>query len=111
MKASARFRAGACALAIVTAAMLPGPTSQAQTAPVQEASVKWRKPLPERGGRGGLGGIGGDAKAHVLILTGQDVIGGDLNGAPRAPPMIEFAPAGNVVHSWGDPNLIDPRLH
>src|SRR5215470_14638825 len=25
--------------------------------------------------------------------------------------MIEFDPAGNVVHSWGDPKLIDSRLH
>jgi DNA-binding beta-propeller fold protein YncE len=25
--------------------------------------------------------------------------------------MIEFDPAGNVVNSWGDPNLLDPRLH
>jgi DNA-binding beta-propeller fold protein YncE len=25
--------------------------------------------------------------------------------------MIEFDPAGNVVNSWGDPKLIDSRLH
>jgi sugar lactone lactonase YvrE len=28
-----------------------------------------------------------------------------------APPMIEFDPAGNLVNSWGDPKLIDARLH
>jgi len=25
--------------------------------------------------------------------------------------MIEFDPAGSVVNSWGDPKLLDPRLH
>src|SRR5438034_7474473 len=29
----------------------------------------------------------------------------------RSPPIIEFDPAGNVVNSWGDPKLLDPRLH
>jgi len=111
MKASATFRAGACALAIATAAMLPLPTSQAQNAPRYEADVNWPKPLPERWVLGGLGGICVDAKDHVLILNRQDVIEGDLNGGTLAPPMIEFDPAGNVVHSWGDSNLIDPRLH
>jgi len=28
-----------------------------------------------------------------------------------APSIIEFDPAGNVVNSWGDPKLLDPRLH
>ncbi len=26
-------------------------------------------------------------------------------------PLIEFDAAGNVVNSWGDPNVLDPRLH
>ena len=103
MKPGAMFTAGACALAIATAAMLPVPTSQAQNAPRYEADVNWPKPLPERWVLGGLGGICVDAKDHVLILNRQDVIEGDLNGGTLAPPMIEFDPVGNVVHSWGDP--------
>jgi hypothetical protein len=111
MRASVIFKAGACALAIAAAAILSLPTSQAQNSPRYEADVNWPKPLPERWVLGGLGGICVDARDHVLILNRQDVIEGDLNGGTLAPPMIEFDPAGNVVHSWGDPNLIDPRLH
>src|SRR5229473_3496518 len=48
---------------------------------------------------------------HVLILNRQDVLEGDLNAGTLAPPLIEFDAAGNVVNSWGDPNLLDPRLH
>jgi hypothetical protein len=106
------LKTGVCAaLAIAAAAMLSLPTSEAQNAPRYEADVSWPKPLPERWVLGGLGGICVDAKDHVLILNRQDVIEGDLNGGTLAPPMIEFDPAGNVVHSWGDPKLIDPRLH
>jgi DNA-binding beta-propeller fold protein YncE len=58
-----------------------------------------------------LGGLCIDAQDHVLILNRQDVIEGDLNAGRLAPSMIEFDPAGHVVNSWGDPNLLDPRLH
>src|SRR2546428_1824537 len=76
-----------------------------------EADVSWPKPLPDRWVLGGLGGVCVDAQDHVFILNRQDVIEGDLNGGKLAPPIIEFDPAGNVVNSWGDPKLLDPRLH
>ena len=60
---------------------------------------------------GGLGGVCVDAQDHVLILNRQDVVDGDLNGARLAPPLIEFDAAGNVVNSWGDLKVMDPRLH
>ena len=60
---------------------------------------------------GGLGGLCVDAQDHVFILNRQDVVEGDLNGANLAPMIIEFDPAGNVVNSWGDPKLLDQRLH
>jgi PAS domain S-box-containing protein len=56
-------------------------------------------------------GVCVDANDHVLILNRQDVNEGDLNAARLAPPLIEFDAAGNVVHSWGDLNVIDSRLH
>ena len=71
----------------------------------------WPKPLPNRWVLGGLGGLCVDAQDHVFILNRQDVVDGDLNGANLAPMIIEFDPAGNVVNSWGDPKLLDQRLH
>jgi hypothetical protein len=47
---------------------------------------------------------------HVLILN-RGVLDADLNAGHLAPPMIELDSAGNLIHSWGDPKLIDPRLH
>src|SRR5246127_5245555 len=83
--------------------------------PVLAQSVKyeidpsWPKPLPDKWVLGGLGGLCVDAQDHVLILNRQDVLDVDLNAGKMAPKMIEFDPAGNVVNSWGDPNLLDPR--
>ena len=84
----------------------------AQAGAVQyEVDLSWPKPLPNRWALGGLGGVCVDAQDHVLILNRQDVNDGDLNGARLAPPIIELDPAGNVVHSWGDLKVMDPRLH
>jgi DNA-binding beta-propeller fold protein YncE len=105
--------AAATVLAIAVGADLRvGPYVHAQTAPAQyEADLSWPKPLPNRWVLGGLGGVCVDAQDHVLILNRQDVIEGDLNAARLAPPLIEFDPAGNVVNSWGDLKVMDPRLH
>ena len=104
-------RVGAGAVLAIAAGMFFPSLSLTQSSLRYEAVVDWPKPLPGRWVLGGLGGICVDAKDHVLILNRQDVIEGDLNGGTLAPPMIEFDPEGNVVNSWGDPTLIDPRLH
>ena len=34
-----------------------------------------------------------------------------MNAGHLAPPMIEIDPAGKVVNSWGDQDLLEDRLH
>jgi DNA-binding beta-propeller fold protein YncE len=80
-------------------------------APRYEADISWPKPLPDKWVTGGLGGVCVDAQDHVVILNRQDIVEGELNMGKLAPPVIEFDPAGNVVHSWGDLTVMDPRLH
>src|SRR5580658_49232 len=80
-------------------------------APKYEVDLSWPKPLPDRWVIGGLGGVCVDAQDHVFLLNRQDVLDGDLNAGHLAPPVIELDPAGNVVNSWGDRNLLDPNLH
>jgi NHL repeat-containing protein len=103
---------GTCALLAIAAGTVSPPASWAQGGvPQYQADLAWPKPLPERWILGGLGGLCVDARDHVLILNRQDVLDGELSAGHLAPPLIEFDPAGNVVHSWGDPKLLDPRLH
>ncbi len=108
---------GTLAIAALCAAaaaftLFAAPAAKAETAaPRYEVDPAWPRPLPDRWVLGGLGGVCVDADDHVLILNRQDVIEGELNAGHLAPPLIEFDPAGNVVHSWGDASLLDPRLH
>jgi len=103
---------GSCALLAIAAAMVAPPSLRAQSGvPRYEVDPNWPKPLPDRWVLGGLGGVCVDNQDHVLILNRQDVLDGELNAGTLAPPMIEFDAAGRVAHSWGDPKLLDPRLH
>jgi len=97
---------------VAIAAAIGLPSLRAQSGvPRYEVDRSWPKPLPDRWVLGGLGGVCVDAQDHVFLLNRQDVIEGDLNAGHLAPPIIELDPAGNVVNSWGDANLLDPRLH
>jgi hypothetical protein len=106
------FRIGACAGIAIAAALIAPTSSRAQSAvPTFEVDVSWPKPLPDRWVLGGLAGVCVDAQDHVLLLNRQDVLEGDLDAGHLAPLVIEFDQSGNVVNSWGDPTLLDPRLH
>jgi len=103
---------GTCAVLAIAAGMLCPPSPWAQRGgPRYEVDPGWPKPLPDRWVLGGLGGVCVDARDHVLILNRQDILDGELNAGRLAPSIIELDPDGKVVHSWGDPKLLDPRLH
>jgi DNA-binding beta-propeller fold protein YncE len=70
-----------------------------------------RKPLPDRWVVGALAGVCVDGQDHVFLLNRQDVSEADLNAGHLAPPVMELDAAGNLVNSWGDAKLLDPRLH
>ena len=96
------------ALAAIMALGVGVTSSSAQSAPPRyEIDVTFPKPLPDRWVTGGFGGHCIDAQDHVLLLNRQDVLEGELNAGHLAPLMIELDPTGKVVHSWGDPNLIE----
>jgi len=83
----------------------------AENAPKYAVDLTWPKPLPDQWVLGGLGGTCVDKQDHVILLNRQDILPGDLNPGKMAPPIIEIDTAGNMVHSWGDLNVLDPRLH
>jgi DNA-binding beta-propeller fold protein YncE len=100
--------AGIGAVSAIAAAGLDVSLSWAQSAaPRYEVDVSFPKPLPDRWVTGGFGGHCIDAQDHVLLLNRQDVLEGELNAGRLAPLMIELDPAGKVVNSWGDPNLLE----
>jgi len=117
MKSETRFlsclcRVGPCAVLAIAAGIVCPPSSLAQDgAPKYEVDLSWPKPFPDRWVLGGLGGVCVDGQDHVFLLNRQDVLEADLNAGHQAPLVIELDPAGTVVNSWGDPNLLESRLH
>lgn len=97
------------AVALLTFCPLP---SQAQgKEPRYEIDPTWPKPLPNLWVTGGVGGVCVDAHDHVLILNRRDLTDNDLDAGHQAPPVIEFDPEGNVVNSFGDPEILPSRFH
>src|SRR5205809_7786494 len=105
------IKAGMVMLSIAAVTILVTAVQAQTAAPRYEPDISWPKPLPDRWVLGGLGGVCVDAQDHVFVLNRQDVVDGDLNGGKLAPSIIEIDPAGNVVNCWGDPKLLEPRLH
>jgi DNA-binding beta-propeller fold protein YncE len=98
-------------LAVAVVAVWSAVAGAQNGAPRYRVDPSWPKPLPDRWVLGGLGGVCVDAQDHVLVLNRQDVLEGDLNAGKLAPSIIELDADGAVVNSWGDPALLDPRLH
>jgi hypothetical protein len=87
-------------------------TALAQPVPRYEVDTAWPKPMPDQWVVGGLVGVCVDSQNHVLVLHRQEeLIEGGRNAGIPAPHMIEFDQDGNVVNSWGNPELLDLRLH
>jgi hypothetical protein len=110
------------ALAIALATFCPPPSKAQGNVPRYEVDPTWPKPLPNRWVTGEMGGVCVDSQDHVFIAQRVNDVGGmdghlegltndELNAGQAAPPVIEFDAEGNVVNSWGDPNLLPKDLH
>ena len=100
-----------CAITAVAGGNLCAPRLQAQSAaPKYEVDSSWPKPLPGRWVLGAAGAVCVDAQDHVLLLNRQEVLDVDLDAGQKAPPVIEFDAAGNVVNTWKDEVFEKPLI-
>src|SRR6202162_5605988 len=74
--------------------------------PKYEVDPSWPRPLPDRWVTGSIGGVCVDNQDHVFLLNRHNLTDNELDAGNQAPPVIEFDPEGNVVNSWGDPNVL-----
>ena len=96
----------ACALALSQ----PSPVA-AKAAPRYAVDRAWPKTFPDHWVFGAIGGVCVDGHDHVFILHRQDPPESDFNAGHLAPPIVEVDAAGKLINAWGDPKLLDPRLH
>jgi len=90
--------------------------AQSVQAPTFEVDPLWPKPLPNHWILGSTIGVGVDSRDHVFIIhRGDSTLNqrteAGANANPpvgeccrAAPPILEFDPEGNLVHSWGGPS-------
>lgn len=98
-------------LAITAGSYHPLPSQAQGNLPRFEVDPSWPKPLPNRWVTGAIGGVCVDANDHVFILNRRDLTDNQLDAAHQAPPVIEFDPEGNVVNSFGSPEVVPGKLH
>jgi sugar lactone lactonase YvrE len=111
-KTSSVFTAAAFAgLAIALGTFAPLPSHAQGHGPKFEVDPSWPKPLPNLWVTGGIGGVCVDAQDHVFILNRRDLTDNELDAGHQAPPVIEFDAEGNVVNSFGDPNVVPSGFH
>jgi DNA-binding beta-propeller fold protein YncE len=80
-------------------------------APRFEVDPMWPKPLPNNWYIGMTIGVGVDAQDHVWIVHRPDTISPNEAAADqktgeccsKAPPVLEFDQAGNLIGHWGGP--------
>jgi DNA-binding beta-propeller fold protein YncE len=82
-------------------------------APKFEVDPMWPKPLPNNWVLGQAIGVGVDAEDHIWIVHRSELIGANEAAADenppvaeccrRAPPVLQFDQAGNLISHWGGP--------
>jgi DNA-binding beta-propeller fold protein YncE len=109
-KASSAIIAATCA-GLAIAIVCPQASEAQDNVPKYEVDPSWPQPLPDSWVTGWIGGVCIDAHDHVFILNRRNLTENELAAAHQAPPVIEFDPEGNVVNSWGDPDVVPKKLH
>jgi DNA-binding beta-propeller fold protein YncE len=98
-------------LVIMLGIFCPLPSKGQAKGPKFELDVSWPKPLPNDLELGWQGGVCVDAHDHVFVVDRRNLSKEDLRIAHPVPPVVEFDPEGNVVNSWGDPNVVPQGIH
>ena len=83
----------------------------AQKAPVFEIDPTWPKPLPPGWITGQLGGICADSHDHIVVVNRRNITEEEKETSQQAPPIMMFDATGNLVRSWGDPNIVPNSIH
>jgi DNA-binding beta-propeller fold protein YncE len=110
------FAAALTGLAIAERTVARAAATQAKTAvmaPRFEVDPLWPKRLPNHWVLGQAIGVTVDDQDHVWIVHRDNLLGANESAASqnpptasccvKAPPVLEFDPAGNVVGHWGGP--------
>ncbi|HMB72281.1 MAG TPA: hypothetical protein VKQ06_01830, partial [Gammaproteobacteria bacterium] len=83
----------------------------ARAPPLFEYDPGWPKPLPERWINGQVGGVCVDSHDHIVIVDRRNITEEEAETNVPVPPVVMFDSAGNVIDSWGDPDIVPDGIH
>ena len=71
----------------------------------------WPQPLPEGWINGQVGGVCVDSHDHIVIVDRRNITEEEMETNVPVPTLVMFDMEGNVVNSWGDPDLVPQAVH
>jgi DNA-binding beta-propeller fold protein YncE len=76
-----------------------------------EVDPSWPRDLPGGWILGQVGSVCTDDADNVVVLNRRDITSEEAETGENAPAVIVFNSVGDVLHSWGDPELLPAKLH
>ena len=83
----------------------------AQEAPFFEVDPSFPKPLPTGWINGQVGGICIDSHDHVTIVDRRNITEEETETAVPTPPIMMFNLEGDLINSFGNPDLVPRGIH
>jgi DNA-binding beta-propeller fold protein YncE len=85
--------------------------TRAARAPRFEIDPSWPRPLPEGWITGQLAGCCVDHRDNIIVTNRGDITREETETCTKAPPVMIFDPAGNLVDAWGDWDVLPTTIH
>lgn len=99
--------ASSAAARVATSVLLRG----ADSAPRFEIDPSWPRPLPEGWITGQLAGVCVDHDDNIIVTNRGDITKEEQETCIQAPAVLIFDPAGNLLDSWGDWEVLPRTIH
>ena len=82
-----------------------------QAQPSFEVDTSWPKPLPDRWIFAQIGGVCVDSHDHIAIVDRNNITAEETQTNIPIPTFVMFNTAGDVINSWGDPDVVATDVH
>ncbi len=92
-------------------ALTKAPSQAAHRGPRFEIDTSWPKPLPDGWIGGQLAGVCVDHDDNIIVTNRGDITKEEEETCIKAPAVLIFNQAGNLIDSWGDWELLPRTVH
>ncbi|OUU79836.1 MAG: hypothetical protein CBC38_03505 [Gammaproteobacteria bacterium TMED78] len=83
----------------------------AQETPSFEFDASFPKPLPEGWINAQVGGVCVDSNNNITIVDRRNITEEEEETTIPAPPIMRFNQDGDLIHSFGDPDVVPAGIH